>query len=71
MMARNSPKQYAAHLAAQGRPAPKPRPAVRLRNEASKIRMHAQRHYEAMLAKAAALDELADELDGIGAKEGQ
>jgi hypothetical protein len=66
-MARNSPKQYAAHLAAQGRPAPKPRPAMRLRHHAAKLRLKAQ----SILAQASELDEIANELDGIGAKEGQ
>lgn len=38
----------------------RPRPAVRLRNEASKIRAKAQ----SLLAQANLLDEMADELDG-------
>jgi hypothetical protein len=45
-------------------PMRKPRPSVRLRNEASKIRTKAQ----SLLAQANTLDEMADELDGAEAE---
>ena len=60
-MSRNSPKQFAEHLAAKGRPAPKPRAAMRLRHHAAKLRLKAQ----SILAQANDLDEIANELDGI------
>ncbi len=45
-------------------PLRKPRPAVRLRNEAAKLRAQAQHIHAKLMAQASVLEQMADELDG-------
>ncbi len=51
----------------QAFPARRPRPAVRLRNQAAKLRAQAQHIHAKLHAEANALEDLAAELDGAEA----